>query len=70
VLIATKQPSIPLKTEKANFNKRYGISEGDSIDTEITKLISAYRTQDIASVWSRDNDFGWTVNFAILINQK
>ncbi len=70
VLIATKQPSIPLKTEKTNFNKRYGISEGDSIDTEITKLISAYRTQDIASVWSRDNDFGWTVNFAILINQK
>lgn len=70
VLIAKKQPSIPLKTEKTNFNKRYGISDGDSIDKEITKLISTYPTQDIASVWSRDNDFGWTVNFAILINQK
>jgi SAM-dependent methyltransferase len=65
VSIAKIQPDKLLFVEKKDFLKRYEVSE-DTIQ-KILNLISNYKNEERPNVWVKDNDFGWSIKFAILI---
>ena len=68
VEVAAHQPGKPLSVAKDNFIKRYEIS--DEKADEIADLIRGHDSKQIPNVWINGNDFGWSVNYAILICSK
>ena len=63
--LAKKQPNKPLFVDKKDFDKRYDIS--DEIINKTINLINQHKPEDIPNVWTKDNNFGWSIKFAILI---
>jgi len=64
------QPTIPLTTVRAEFIKRYNLQD-ETIPNKIVDLISqSPSTENLKNIWTKNNDFGWSVNYTILICKK
>ncbi len=69
VIVASKQPLIPLITTKQMFDQRYQISDLE-INAKIIDLISQFSSKNVLNIWSHGDDFGWKVKYTILICTK
>lgn len=62
------QPNKPLSVQREDFMKRYEIS--NEVADSVLNLIKQHNPEEVPNVWYRGNNFGWTVNYSILICSK
>jgi len=65
VSISENQPTKPLSIERKDFIKRYDIS--NELADEIVELIKISKNEETSGIWVEQDNFGWSVNYAILI---
>ena len=68
VNLAVAQPSISLVVNNETFKKRYGVDEETL--KKIFDLIKEYNPNDIPNIYVKENNFGWTVSYMVIICRK
>lgn len=68
VNLSIHQPEKPLTVTKKDFANRYDIT--DTVAQQSLELIREYVQNGGSNVWTKENDFGWSVNFTTLICRK
>lgn len=69
VKLAQTQPTEPLSTERKFFVQRYEFPD-DAIPNQIVGMIRECEGKDIPNIWVKEQDFGWSLHYTLVISQK